>query len=138
MGLPHGARGEGGAPRQEVRVDRDDLVDALAAARGAVTALAIVGGVVNVDWGAGEYFTLALTANVTGITFSNLPAGGCSLMIRITQGATARTVAWPASFKWAGGSAGAVSVGSGAVDVLALTTFDGGATWSATLAKDFA
>jgi hypothetical protein len=108
--------------------------------RSAATALAISGGVVNIDCALGDYFTLALTANVTSITFSNLPAAGhgASLMVRITQDSTPRTVAWPASFKWAGGAAGAVSTGSGAKDVLAITSFDAGTAWQATLAKAFA
>lgn len=107
---------------------------------GTVTALALASGAVDVDCSAGDYFTLALTANVTGITFSNLPGSGkgASKLIRITQDATPRTVTWPASFKWPGGSAGAVSTGSGAVDVLAISSFDNGATWRATLAKAFA
>lgn len=105
-----------------------------------VTALATSAGVVNVDCALGDYFTLALSENVTSITFSNLPGAGkgATKFIRITQDATARTVAWPASFKWADGTAGAVSTASGAVDGLAITTTDNGATWLATLSKGFA
>lgn len=104
-----------------------------------VSALAGSGAVV-VNCELGYYFTLALTGNVTAISFANLPPAGkgLTLMLRITQDATARTVAWPASFKWAGGSAPTVSATAGAVDVLALTTFDQGSTWQATLAKAFA
>ena len=107
--------------------------------RSTVSALATSGSVA-VNYALGDYFTLALAGNVSGFTFSNLPGSGkgATLMIRITQDSTPRTVAWPASFKWAGGSAGAVSTGSGAVDVLAITTFDNGTTWDATLAKAFA
>ena len=108
-------------------------------ARTTVSALATSGSVA-IDYALGDYFTLALAGNVSGFTFSNLPGAGngASLMIRITQDATPRTVAWPAAFKWAGGSAGVVSTGSGAVDVLAITTFDNGTSWQATLAKAFA
>jgi hypothetical protein len=104
-----------------------------------VTALTISSGAVNIDCALGDYFTLALNANVTSITFSNLPGSGkgATKMIRITQDTTARTVAWPSSFKWADGTAGAVSTASGAIDVLAITTFNNGAAWHATLAKDF-
>lgn len=38
-----------------------------------VTALSISSGVVNINCALGDYFTLSLTANVTSITFSNLP-----------------------------------------------------------------
>lgn len=105
--------------------------------RSTVTALSSSSGVVNIDCSLGDYFTLALTENVTSITFSNLPGAGkgASLMLRITQDSTARTVAWPSSFRWAGGVAGSVSTGSGAVDVLAISTFDNGTKWDATLSK---
>lgn len=107
--------------------------------RNTVSALSTSGSVA-VDYALGDYFTLALAGNVTGFTFSNLPGSGkgATLMIRITQDSTPRTVAWPASFKWLGGSAGAVSAAAGVVDVLAITTFDNGSTWDATLAKGFA
>lgn len=110
-----------------------------ASSRDTVTALATSGSV-GVDFALGDYFTLALAGNVSGFTFSNLPGSGKggSLMIRITQDSTPRTVAWPASFKWAGGAAGVVSTGSGAVDLLAISTLDNGTTWQATLAKAFA
>lgn len=118
----------------------DDLGGSGAADRSVVSALSISSGVVAIDCALGDYFTLALNANVTNITFSNLPASGhgASLMVGITQDSTARTVAWPASFKWAGGAAGAVSTGGGAKDLLAITTLDAGTTWRATIAKAFA
>lgn len=121
------------------RCTLQDLIDDVAD-RSTVSTLSISSGVVDIDCALGDYFTLALSANVTSITFSNLPASGhgASLMIEITQDSTPRTVAWPASFKWAGGSAGAVSTGSGAKDLLAITTLDAGTAWHATLAKDFA
>ena len=105
-----------------------------------VTVLTPSSGVVNIDCALGDYFTLAPTANVTSITFSNLPASNKAqtIMVRFTQDSSARTVAWPASFKWAGGSAGAVSTGSGAIDMIALTTFDQGTTWNVTISKAFA
>lgn len=107
--------------------------------RNTVSSLATSGSVA-IDYALGDYFTIALAGNVSGFTFSNLPGSGkgATLMIRITQDATPRTVTWPASFRWAGGVAGVVSTSAGAVDVLAITTFDNGTTWRATLAKAFA
>lgn len=104
-----------------------------------VSALA-TSGTVDIDCALGDYFTLAASGNVTSITFSNLPGSGkgATKWIQFTQDSTPRTVTWPASFKWAGGVAGAVSTGSGAVDELAITTVDNGTTWKATLAKAFA
>lgn len=105
-----------------------------------VTALAIAAGVVNIDCSLGDYFTLTLTANVTSITFSNLPGSGkgASKFIEFVQGAGPFTVAWPASFKWAGGTVGSVSTVNATVDELAITTLNNGTAWKATLAKAWA
>jgi hypothetical protein len=110
------------------------------ATRQAVTAVTSSSGTVTLNAALGDYFTFALSENVTTIAFSNLPGAGkgCTLMVRITQDATPRTVAWPASFRWVGGVDGVVSTAAGAVDVLALTTFDNGTTWHATLSKAWA
>jgi hypothetical protein len=108
--------------------------------RSTVTAVTPSSGTATFNYSLGDYFTLAPTANVTTLAFSNLPGSGhgASLMIRFTQDSSPRTVAWPASFKWAGGVAPAVSTASGVVDLLAITTFDNGTTWNATLTKAFA
>ena len=122
------------------QTDLQAALDAKAQDRRTVTAAASTSGVLAIDCGLGDYFTHALDENVTSWNFTNLPGSGkgASLMIRITQDATPRTVAWPASFKWAGGIPGAVSTAAGAIDLLAITTFDNGTTWRATLAKAFA
>ncbi|MGS1076637.1 hypothetical protein [Pseudoxanthomonas beigongshangi] len=128
---------QGGA---DVQMTAQDIAD-LATGTGGNTVTALgTSGAVNIDCALGEYFTCALTGNITSITFSNLPGAGkgATKLIRFTQDATPRTVAWPGSFKWAGGAAGSVSTGAGAVDVLAISTFDNGTTWDATLAQAFA
>lgn len=102
-----------------------------------VTTLTSSAGVVNIDLSLGKYFTLTLTENITSITFSNAPGAGFgdSIMLRITQHASAaKTVTWPASFRWEG-SAPVVSTTLSAVDLLALTTLDNGTKWDATLSK---
>lgn len=97
-----------------------------------VTALAISAGVVNIDCALGDYFTLFLTANVTGITFSNLPASGSgrALCVAITQDATGgRTVTLPVTFKAIGNSDTAVQSAANAKTRLIISTLDGGTTW---------
>lgn len=123
-----------------ITVDNTTPSAPVVAVKNAVNAITPAAGVATIDCALGDYFTLAPTANVTSIVFTNLPGSGkgATKMIRFTQDTTPRTVAWPASFKWAGGVAGTVSTGSGAIDVLAITTFDNGTTWDATLAKAFA
>lgn len=118
------------------RANGQPLASTGAADRSAVSVLATSSGIVNIDHSLGDYFTLALSANVTSITFSNLPGSGKggSIVIRITQDSSPRTVAWPASFRWEG-AAPVVSTGSGAVDLLGLTTLDNGTKWDAVLSK---
>lgn len=105
-----------------------------------VTAVIPVAGVATINLALGDYFTIALTANITSIVFTNPPGAGrgFSKWIVFTQDTTPRTVAWPASLRWAGGVAGVISTGSGAIDVLALTSVNNGTTILATLAKAFA
>lgn len=115
-----------------VSTPQQAALDAKAQDRRAVTALAIASGVVNVDCALGDYFTLSLTGNVTGITFSNLPGSGkgASLALRIRQDGTGgRTVALPASFKPITGSDTAVQSAANAYTVLMLTTYDNGTRW---------
>lgn len=97
-----------------------------------ITVLSIASGVVNIDLSLGKSFTLALTANVTSITFTNLPASGdaAEIDVQITQDGTgSRTVALPASFTALGGSDTAVASAANAVTVLSAKTFDQGTTW---------
>lgn len=97
-----------------------------------VNTLTISTGVVNIDCSLGDYFTLSLTANVTSITFSNLPATGKaqSIMIRMQQDATGgRTVALPSSFKAISGSDTTVQSPANAYTILAITSFDQGTRW---------
>lgn len=107
---------------------------------GDVTVATSTSGVLTINCAAGDYFTHALDENVTSWSITNLPGSGkgATKLIRFTQDSTPRTVAWPASFRWAGGTDGVISTGSGAIDVLAITTFDNGTTWIATLSNAFA
>lgn len=125
------------------RLDTNGLLIGVAGAPGAqdrtaVTSLSISSGVVDIDCSIGDYFTLALSADVTSVTFSNLPASGAgaSLVILITQDATtAHALTWPSSFRW-GGAAPAVSTSLSSINMLAITSFDQGTKWDATLSKD--
>jgi hypothetical protein len=95
-------------------------------------------GAQNIDCSAGDAFVLnAPTGNVT-LSITNAPSSGVSQTIAIKfvqHGTTARTVTWPSSFKWPGGTAFVVSTGLGAVDLIIATTMDGGTTWQAAGAK---
>lgn len=105
--------------------------------RSVVSAVTSSSGVVTLNYALGDYFTLTLSENVTSWVISNPPGSGhgFTLMVQITQDSTPRTVAKPGTT--AGGAALDVSTGSGDIDVLAISSFDNGATLRSTIAKDF-
>jgi hypothetical protein len=68
------------------------------------------------DVSANPVATLAPTGNVTSFSVSNATAGR-SYVLRVTQDTTARTIAYTsANFKFIGGTAPTLSIGSGAID----------------------
>lgn len=100
-----------------------------------VTALSISAGVVTVDLNGGrnKNFNLLLTADVTSVVFTNLPAAGFvgQADFQITQDGTGgRTFAIPAAFKATGGSDTAIASAIGAVTILSSKTWDQGTTWA--------
>ncbi len=75
-------------------------------------------------------FVHDLTGNTT-YTFSNPAASGdsSSFTLKVIQDSTARTITWPTSVDWVGGSAPTLSSANGAVDVFVFFTHDGGTTY---------
>lgn len=83
-------------------------------------------------------FTTTLTANVTAAPTLSSPNDGQTINWFLTQdGAGAKTMTWPASFKWPGGSAGVLSTAANAVDLLVATYRATPGHWYVTLTKDF-
>jgi hypothetical protein len=52
-----------------------------------------------------------------------------SFTLKIIQGTTARTITWPSSVDWAGGTAPTLSTANNAVDVFVFYTINSGVTW---------
>lgn len=79
---------------------------------------------------AGNNFNLTLSASITTLTFSNVPAAGrvYNMTLFINQGGSF-TITWPAAVKWAGGTAPTLTTTSGKVDIVTLVTHDGGTNW---------
>lgn len=97
--------------------------------------LASASGSVTVDLADGTSHALTLTGNVTLTLAGALGGADCSVTLRLTQDGTgSRTVTWPSSVKWAGGTPPTLSTAAGARDVVTLTTINGGTTWDAFLA----
>ena len=78
----------------------------------------------------GDNFVHDLTENVT-YTFSNPPSSGkvAVFTLKVIQGATARTITWPASVDWKDGTAPTLSTGNDQVDIFVFMTNDGGTTY---------
>lgn len=97
------------------------------------TALTISVGAVAVDCSIANVFTLFLNAAVTSLTFSNVPTAPKTygFTLAVTADGTARSLTWPASVKWAGGTAPTLTSTNGKIDIFVLSTWDGGTNWYA-------
>lgn len=82
----------------------------------------------------GNVVSATLGGNTT-FTFAGATAStACSFGLYLTQDATGnRTVTWPASVRWSGGTAPTLSTGANAVDILVFETINGGTTWYGSL-----
>ena len=80
----------------------------------------------------GSVYTITLAHNIGTFTWSN-PAGSgyaSSFVLKVTQDGTGnRTISWPGSVDWAGGTAPTLSTGANDVDVFVFFTVDGGTTY---------
>lgn len=77
------------------------------------------GATATIDWTAGNKQKITLTDNC-GFSFTD-PAGPCNMVLELIQDGTgSRTVTWPASVKWAGGTAPTLTTDADAVDLVSL------------------
>jgi len=86
----------------------------------------------TIDCSVGNAYVVTMTANITSISFSNVPAAGSvfTLTMFLTQDATGgRTVTWPASVKWQGGATPTLTATGSKMDIIQLVTHDGGTNW---------
>lgn len=84
-------------------------------------------------------FTTTLTANVTVAPTLSSPNDGQTINWFLTQDAGGnKTMTWPATFKWPGGTPVALSTGANAVDLLVATYRATPGHWYCTLTKAFA
>lgn len=96
------------------------------------TAPTVSAGALTLDLTAGNAFEVSLTGNVTTLTISNPPTSGTlgKFVLILTQDATgSRTVTWPASVKWEGGTAPTLTTTASRSDILVFITTDAGTTW---------
>ena len=87
---------------------------------------------VTLDVRDGSVFTITLAHNIGTFTWSNPATSGyaSSFVLKVTQDGTGnRTISWPASVDWAGGTAPTLSTGANDVDVFVFFTIDAGTTY---------
>ena len=85
---------------------------------------------VDIDLEDGNVFTITPDQDTT-FTFSNpSPTGkACAFTLVWTQDSSDRTISWPGTVDWAGGSAPDVTSGSGKIDIYMFFTMDAGTIW---------
>jgi len=78
----------------------------------------------------GNVFTLTPDQNTTFVFSNPSPTGkSCAFTLIWTQGGSDRTITWPTTVDWAGGSAPDVTSGSGKIDIYTFFTLDEGTIW---------
>jgi hypothetical protein len=97
------------------------------------TTLTISSNAVTVDLQDGNNFEVDLSDNITSgnFTISNSAASGnvSAFTLKVIQGSTARTIAWPSSVKWASATAPTLTTTDDGVDYFVFITHDGGTNW---------
>jgi hypothetical protein len=90
-------------------------------------------GAMAVNYDNGTVVEWTLDANVTEITFQNLPKAGrhAKLSFYLRQGTGgSKTVTWPGTVDWGNAGAPVLSTAAGRTDVVVIVTIDGGLTWA--------
>jgi hypothetical protein len=104
----------------------------------APVAVAFNATTMTVDCNLSNVFTTTFTANVTTAPTISNPKDGQTINWFITQdGAGGRTIVWPTTFRWPGGTDGVLSTGANAVDLLVATYRATPGAWYCTLTKNF-
>jgi hypothetical protein len=97
------------------------------------TTATISAGVLTLNLNTATVFNVSLNANITTLTLTNVQASGrsSSFVLVFTADGTARSVTWPASFNWPGGTAPTLTATNGKEDVFTFFTTNGGTVWQA-------
>lgn len=85
----------------------------------------------TLDLNVSNIFSVSLNANITTLTISNSPASGIvgSFTLILTADGTARTITWPGSVKWPGGTAPTLTSTNNKKDIFTFITEDAGTSW---------
>lgn len=105
------------------------------------SSVSISAGSLTLNLNNSNVFLVTLNSNITSITISNVNSTSSTsqgFTLIFTADGTARSVTWPASVKWPGGTAPTLTSTSSKKDVIHFVTTDNGTTWLAFVAgKNF-
>lgn len=100
-------------------------------------AVAFSATAMSVNCDASNVFTTTLTANVTTAPSLSSANDGQTINWFLTQDATgSRTMTWPSSFKWPGGTVPSLSTAANSRDLLVATYLAATGHWYCSLIKD--
>lgn len=118
-------------PTNHVTTDTNQTITGVKTFGAGVYGNAVAMSAGAIDVSAGTVFTKTIAANTT-ISFSNVPAAPATACVTLilTNGGS-KTVTWPSSVKWSGGTA--PNLTASGVDVLTFLTVNGGTTWYGTV-----
>lgn len=97
----------------------------------------VSGASVTINLNDSNVFRVSMTGSVSTLTLQS-PSDGQTINIRFKQTTGGHTMNWPTNFRWAFGSAPALSTAPGAIDLLVATYFADGDEWYASLTKALA
>jgi hypothetical protein len=99
------------------------------------TSPTISAGTLTLNLANSNIFNVALNANVTTLSITNVTASAAvSFTLILTADGTPRTITWPGSILWPGGTAPTLTSTNGKRDMIVFVTTDTGTTWLATVA----
>ena len=86
---------------------------------------------VTLELSAFSYFLVYLNANITTLTFRNPKTAPLitSFVLQLSADGTARTVTWPVSIRWPGGSAPSITSTANKVDTFTFFSYDSGLSY---------
>jgi hypothetical protein len=96
-------------------------------------------GTLTIDMTQGNAVDYTFTENVTTVTITNPPASGTygEVWLKLIQHASApKTISWASKYKWPGGGTHVMSTGVTDVDIIHLSTIDGGTTYYCSFMKN--
>lgn len=91
----------------------------------------IVSNTLTLELSAFSFFLVYLNNNISSITFNNPKAAPLitSFVLQLSADGTARTVTWPVSIRWPGGSAPSVTSTANKVDTFTFFSYDSGLSY---------